>query len=94
MAYGDTGVAFGWTNPQIRYPNKWTIIPYIGDSGVTSDAVTVYSYDEMQTQFGRMQEVAKAAGSGSAKKYDQIVVTTNKEAVPSASDTGTGGDAV
>jgi hypothetical protein len=93
MAYGDTGVVFGWTNPQIRYPNKWTIIPYIGDSGVSSAAVTVYSYDEMQTEFGRMQQLAKTTGDAT-KKYDQIVVTTNKEVVPSVSDTGVGGDAV
>lgn len=93
MAYGDTGPAFAWTNPQIRYPNKWTIIPYIGDSGVTADTLTVYSYDEMQTEFGRMQQLAQSSGDP-AKQYDQILVTTNKEVVPSAPDTGTGGDVI
>lgn len=89
MAYGDTGPAFGWTNTNYRYPNKWTIIPYIGNSGVSADIVEVYSYDEMQTEFGRMQELAKATNC-----YDQVVVTTNKEDVLSAADTGAGGDAV
>ena len=89
MSYGDTGPAFTWTDSQVRHPNKWTIIPYLHNSVVTADIVVAFSEPAMQTAYGRMQELGKKTLC-----YDQIVVTTNKEAVPSAGDSGPVGDMI
>lgn len=89
MSWGDTGVVFGWSNPVFRYDNKWTITPYLANSAVTADVYVTYKWDDMQTKFGEMQAKAKATHC-----YDQIVVTTNKETVPSAGDSGPAGDVV
>ena len=91
MAYGDTGATpvFQWTNPNIRHPSKWTIIPYRANSAITADIVIVYSFDEMETEFGRLTKLAFTTNI-----YDQVKVTRNDETVPSAIDTGVGGDKV
>lgn len=91
MSYGDTGATpvFQWTNPHYRHPSKWTIIPYRSNSAITADIVTVYSNDDVEKEFGRMTKLAVQTNC-----YDQIKVTRNDETVPSAIDTGTGGDKV
>lgn len=89
MSYGDTGVVFAWTNPEIRRPHRWYITPYFANSAMTDDIYVAFTEEDMQTKFGKMQELAKATLC-----YDQIVVTKGIEVVPSVGDTGTYGDVI
>jgi hypothetical protein len=96
MSYGDTGVGdtgvaprFAWTNPEMRRSHRWNITPYLANTAITDDIYYAYTEDEMQTKFGKMQQLAKTTMC-----YDQIIVTLNKVTVPSAVDTGVNGDRV
>ena len=88
MAYGDTGVVFQWTNPNLRYSSKWVITPYLNNTADTGVAViTVYTETDMQNALGKLQKQAMATN-----QYDQIKVTKFDNVVPSAGSTGVGGD--
>jgi hypothetical protein len=96
MGYGtgDTGVGatqvFQWTNPSVRYPSKWVITPYLNNTADTGVAViTVYTESDMQNALGKLQKQAV-----DTKQYDQILVTRYDNIVPSALDTGVGGDKI
>lgn len=91
MAYGDTGTVpvFQWTNDNLRHPSKWTITPYFNNTADTGATVIAYSEDAAQDAFGRLVKLAKRTNV-----YDQVLCTRNDEQVPSAPDTGAGGDSI
>ena len=90
MSYGDSGVAvFSWTNPRVRNTSKWVVTPYLANTADTGVTGTYYSETDMQNALGKLQKQAI-----SSKNYDQIVVTRFDETVPSAGDTGIGGDVI
>jgi hypothetical protein len=89
VSYGDTGVVFQWTNSAVRHISKWVITPYLNNTADTGVATTVYTETDMQNELGKLQKLAVATNC-----YDQIKVTRFDNVVPSAMDTGVGGDKV